>query len=325
MNQILEKELIAKVANSPFTIETNEGTQTFGQGTIMVPVARQTLNKEELYTALSNIAKGSHIEIYAVKTGLSEGVTLGSPSWTALQLPKTLLVVDGNVSSYDAGEVWHLFDQRYQMPITKMTADRFASASLDRYNTIILVSGNYGSGGIDRLKTWLRKGNTLITYKNAIRWAKTNGLASVSFKSNRSSADEEFRPYNKRQADSGSKFIGGAICETTADLTHPLLYGYHNETIPVFRRGTLFLETASNPYATPLRYTSKGLLNGYISDDNLYTLRNSASIIVSRKGRGKVICMADNTNFRAFWYGTNKLLMNAVFFGNTINSSTAQE
>jgi len=23
----------------------------------------------------------------------------------------------------------------------------------------------------------------------------------------------------------------------------------------------------------------------------------------------------DNTNFRAFWYGTNKLLMNAIFFG----------
>jgi hypothetical protein len=23
---------------------------------------------------------------------------------------------------------------------------------------------------------------------------------------------------------------------------------------------------------------------------------------------------SDNTNFRAFWYGTNKLLMNAIFF-----------
>ena len=28
----------------------------------------------------------------------------------------------------------------------------------------------------------------------------------------------------------------------------------------------------------------------------------------------KVIVFTDNTNFRAFWYGTNKLLMNAVFF-----------
>ncbi len=32
--------------------------------------------------------------------------------------------------------------------------------------------------------------------------------------------------------------------------------------------------------------------------------------------KGKVIYFTDNTNFRAFWYGTNKLLMNAIFFGN---------
>jgi len=28
-----------------------------------------------------------------------------------------------------------------------------------------------------------------------------------------------------------------------------------------------------------------------------------------------VLYFTDNTNFRAFWYGTNKLMMNAVFFG----------
>ena len=32
-------------------------------------------------------------------------------------------------------------------------------------------------------------------------------------------------------------------------------------------------------------------------------------------GKGLVILFTDNTNFRAFWYGTNKLLMNAIFFG----------
>ena len=133
------------------------------------------------------------------------------------------------------------------------------------------------------------------------------------------------RAYNKRSADSGSRVIGGAICETRADLTNPLLYGYHREILPIFRRGTLFLEPATNIYATPLRYTNKALLNGYVSKDNIRTMKNSASIVVNRMGRGKVICMADNTNFRAFWYGTNKLLMNAVFFGNTINSGAAQE
>jgi hypothetical protein len=41
-------------------------------------------------------------------------------------------------------------------------------------------------------------------------------------------------------------------------------------------------------------------------------------------GRGKVINMADNTNFRAFWYGTNKLFANAIFFGNIISGGTVE-
>ena len=44
-------------------------------------------------------------------------------------------------------------------------------------------------------------------------------------------------------------------------------------------------------------------------------IKNSVPFKVQRKGKGRVIVFTDNTNFRAFWYGTNKLLMNAVFFG----------
>ena len=49
-------------------------------------------------------------------------------------------------------------------------------------------------------------------------------------------------------------------------------------------------------------------------------MKNTASVIVNRVGGGRTICLSDNTNFRAFWYGTNKVLMNAVFFGHTIHS-----
>ncbi|MFQ3351286.1 MAG: hypothetical protein ACI914_000528, partial [Candidatus Marivariicella framensis] len=30
-------------------------------------------------------------------------------------------------------------------------------------------------------------------------------------------------------------------------------------------------------------------------------------------GKGKIIMFTDNTQFRAFWYGTNRLLANAIF------------
>jgi hypothetical protein len=43
--------------------------------------------------------------------------------------------------------------------------------------------------------------------------------------------------------------------------------------------------------------------------------RGSASIEAHGVGSGSVILMMDNPNFRAFWWGTNGLFLNAVFFG----------
>ena len=53
-----------------------------------------------------------------------------------------------------------------------------------------------------------------------------------------------------------------------------------------------------------------------ISEENLELLKESSAFKSSALGNGKVIGFTDNTNFRAFWYGTNKLLMNALFFRN---------
>ena len=105
------------------------------------------------------------------------------------------------------------------------------------------------------------------------------------------------------------------------DLTHPLAYGYHRSTMPVFRKGTTYIEPTANFNATPIVFAEKPLLSGYISKPNLKTLGKSAYAFVGSMGKGRVICFSDNTNFRAFWYGTNKLFANAIFFGHTINSS----
>jgi hypothetical protein len=45
---------------------------------------------------------------------------------------------------------------------------------------------------------------------------------------------------------------------------------------------------------------------------------NTPSIVVDGYGSGRVISFIDNTNFRAFWFGKNKLLANALFFGDMI-------
>jgi len=66
------------------------------------------------------------------------------------------------------------------------------------------------------------------------------------------------------------------------------------------------------------RYTSSPHIDGYITQENLEIMKQSASVIVSKKGSGRVVLFADNPNFRGAWYGTNKLFLNAVFFGSLI-------
>jgi len=63
---------------------------------------------------------------------------------------------------------------------------------------------------------------------------------------------------------------------------------------------------------------------GYISKQNLKAVGGSAAAVVTRLGRGRVISLSDNPNFRAFWYGTNKLFLNAIFFGHIIESGATE-
>ena len=79
------------------------------------------------------------------------------------------------------------------------------------------------------------------------------------------------------------------------------------------------MELPKNPYASPLKSSQNPLLSGYISNKNLELVKNSAAITVCGKWKGRVICFADNPNFRGFWFGTKKLFANALFFGDLID------
>jgi hypothetical protein len=49
-------------------------------------------------------------------------------------------------------------------------------------------------------------------------------------------------------------------------------------------------------------------------------LAGTPSLIAERSGDGSVILFADNPNFRGYWYGTNKLFLNAVFFSKAFDA-----
>ena len=313
LNKILEKGLRAKVSLKPFKLEN----KSYDYGTILIPVQNQKLNKQELSNFINELSKENNVLINSVSTGLTEGIDLGSSNFKTIEPQKVALIVGRGITPYDAGEVWHLFDQRYDMLISKLDTRDFNRTDLSKYTDIILPNswGNaLSKKGAEKLKKWVENGGTLIGYKNTGKWLNNNDLLKIEFKSKKDSTQNT--SFEQKSNYFGAQVIGGAIFETNIDRSHPIAFGYKNNTLPVFRNSTIFMKPDKNSYNNPISYSEKALLSGYISNKNLLELKNTSVCKIGNLGKGKVIYFTDNTNFRAFWYGTNKLLMNAIFFGN---------
>ena len=188
-----------------------------------------------------------------------------------------------------------------------------------------MVGGNYNELNKDKLKAWVQNGGLLILTEEAVSWAAQNGISEVKFKKAKSPVDslERLTYINREQID-GAQQIFGAIFGAEVDLANPLAYGYTQKTISLFKANKVFMEKSKNPYATPFYYNTKPLQSGWISQQNYEAIKNSAAVIVNTVGNGRVINIADNPNFRAFWLGGSKLFMNAIFFGRIINAASGR-
>ena len=307
LNKLLENDIIVKVSTRPFTLEGKE----FDYGTILIPVLNN--DPDKLYAMVKEISKESMVKIQSVKTGYAEGPDLGSSYFKRLRKKNIGLLVGDGVTSYDAGEIWHLLDTRYDVKVNKLDLRNIERIDLSKYTTIIVPNSTIKNTSITKkIFDWVENGGVIIGYKNSINWLEESKLLKVDKK------DEKLIAKNISFKDKtnfyGAQRIGGAIFETNIDRSHPINYGQTNSTMPIFRNSTIFLNVDEKSYNNPIRYTVNPLLSGYISEENLEQLKSTTPIKIQKISKGKVIYLTDNTNFRAFWYGTNKILMNAIFF-----------
>lgn len=310
LHAILQKGLRAKVSMKNF----KNGGVSYEYGTIFIPVQNQKLDALELYNFLGDVANESHININAVSTGLNDGIDLGSNNFRAITKPKVAMIVGDGVAGNDSGEIWHLFDQRFDMPITRLDTRNFNRMDIAKYTHIVIPSSGLEKAAITKLQTWVRNGGVLVGYKNTARWLASNKMINISFERAKRDSIKNVS-FEDRSLKSGAQVIGGAIFEANLDRSHPINFGYKDDKLALFRNSTMFIKADKDSYNNPIQYTSKPLLSGYISKENAEVIPNTVPFKVNRFGRGRVIVFTDNTNFRAFWFGTNKLLMNTIFFG----------
>lgn len=334
VGKLLRQGVRVRTAMSPFTAIVGGRKMKFPHGTIMIPLGIQT----EKADRIRKILTASSAPIHAVDQGLTpEGIDLGSSRFAAVEKLSVAMLAGKGVSRYEAGEVWHLMDTRLRLPLTMIDTADFGQTDLGRYNSLILVSGSYsalGETGIGKIREWVRNGGNLILLGSAVQWAGEFGLVKIKLRriddsdsdpdpESASESDRETdRPkkglqaaYDQARSRAALELISGAIFETSVDRTHPLGFGFSRDRVRVFRNNRVVVEPDSVAHRNVAVYEKEPLVAGYCSQRNRKYLSHSAAVIGLPQGKGNVVVVPQNPNFRGFWYGTNRFMINALFFG----------
>jgi hypothetical protein len=310
--------VFVQTATRTFSTNINGENKNFGYGSIIISVQQQKVGADELYNIISKASVAANIKVHTVATGYSNsGIDLGSNYIKTLKKPEAAMIIGTGVAASEAGEIWHLLDQRLNMPITKIDILNFSRVRLERYNTLVMVSGAYNfldKNSIDKIKAWVQNGNTLITIKSGAEWAIKNGFTKFKLAVD-SSTTKGRLDYDRASDMEGAKALGGSIFSIDLDTTHPIGYGFSKRKVSVYKNNSTFFQNSTSAYSTIAQYTNTPLVGGYLHPNSLKMIKNSPSILVGAEGSGRVILFADEPNFRGTWYGTNKLFLNALFLG----------
>ena len=324
--RLIDAGVLPKVATQPITISSNGETVSLPAGAILVPLGWQggDLSDNEIHALMGMIAEENGIEVYPVDSGRTPqtGMDLGSRNFASIPLPKVLLLVGEGVASYDAGEVWHHLDARMDIPVHMVDKRDLNGLDLHKYTHLVLVGGNHSDleSVKDNIDDWVLNGGTLVGIRQGARWAHDNILyQSASVSSSDHNSEIERFDYSEKNGIEAQDVIGGAIFAGDLDITHPIGFGIANRNIASQRNTLIAFDPPENPWATLIEIPEKALLSGFASSENQEALAGKAMAIAERRGRGSVILFADNPNFRAYFFGTNKLFTNSLFFSLAFN------
>ena len=307
---------------------------TLPAGTYWIPMAQQQKHwiqgmlHEDSYVAFPyfyDISGWSNPLLFNVPGGRS-GVPLSpSAELVAPQAEPAAPVPDGEVpriavlrtsgsaaALQSVGWLAYLFEQVWDVPYTRVTANDIASGALADHDVLIATQGNagvasnaLGPSGRRALVSWLNAGGRYIGWGGGAVLAGRVGLTTDVFADPHSDVAGALIRVN---ADSGSLLASGVGNEAYV----------HYEYDPVIR--------ASDPRFVAAWFPAAGSPDFYVSGyaDGEEELGGTASITDEPAGSGRVVLFASEPNFRAYTTGTQKVLWNALFGDDPWHGSAAK-
>lgn len=328
LQSLLEKDVHARQSHKPLTVDTPNGLATLSAGSIVVTRAYQQHDWQTVQRTLAAAASERNINVVSINSGLTpKGADLGSRNIIPVDEPKVMMLTGDGVSLYEAGEAWYYFDRHVGLPVSMIDTDRLRRVDINKYSHILLVDGSYytlDDSAKQRLTEWVRNGGTIIGQQGGAEWLAENDILRTQWVSDdiyEQAFDSAGKSYAERDSHYAERRIAGAIFNMDVDTTHPLMFGFPRGKMPVFKDELNAMQTPESPFVSVAHYDQKQpLLSGYADERNRDILKGKTNIAAHRLGSGRVIGFADNVNFRAFFWGTSKLLSNAIYLAPAIEA-----
>ena len=318
----LREGLRPRFATEAFSV----GGESFAAGTVIF-MQTEHRNVRGWLQTLQRLHSDMLTPLVPIQTGfVDSGKDLGSSSYRLIQQPRIVTVAGERVSTNGFGQVWYLFEQVLDYPVTVVDVGSMGSVDWDDFNILVLPEGFYSisENTMNDIKSWVRGGGKVIAIGSALRqFADKDGFALKTYAEDdrekeveraleREELDLRLEPYASGRRRSISHQIPGAVFHARVDVTHPLGFGLGKDyfTLKTSARSYEHLTDAVNAVYlgdAPQHY-------GFAGSKALERVANSVVFAAEQSGRGAYVYMTDNPLFRAFWENGKFAFCNALFF-----------
>ncbi len=313
--RLLNENFRLALATRPFA---NSGRK-YPSGTLIARVER---NPENLHERIQTLARECGTQLSTTDTAWSdEGISLGSRFVVDLSRPRVIVFSDEPTRAVTFGSVYSLLSQRFDQPFTAIRADYFDEIDLYQYSVVILPDGSpsgyrqmLGTSGIERLRSWIENGGTLIGLKGG---AEFTCLSEVGFSDVTVSRQlpSETEPETEETKSEPIPFHPGSIFRVDLNPDYYLALGYPAQSAVLFRGGQVF--SASSRGTNVGVFPANSWLQGHHWPQTDRLLEGQLYLADLPMEEGHVILFADDPTFRAQWVGLDRLVMAAVLFSNS--------
>ncbi len=323
-----DAKLLAAIINAGIKVRFAErdfsiGSNKFLKGTLIV----LKKGNEDKLAALEKATAEFNAAVTPVESGLMEtGADFGSSRVSFIKKPIVALLTGKGVNSNSAGEVWHLFEQQLNYPITLINAENIENVSWKNIDVLIIPGGRYKfltdkDGGAD-LKTWVRQGGKIIAMDDAVAQMATCDWG-IKLKKDPEDKDKkedskpvysDLKKYGESEHDGLRSNIAGAIYKIDLDGSHPLAFGMGDNYFALKMDDNLyeFLKDGWNVGVIK----KDNYVAGFVGSNLKSKVKDAMLIGEQSLGRGSLVFLSDDPIFRNFWESGKLLLANAVFLVN---------